>query len=405
MGRASLGLIVLLGAVVASLAQDWPRWRGPEGNAVSTEAPLPTTWDKNRGIRWKTAIPGEGASSPIVWRDRVFVTSALEHGTRRVVHCLDRGSGTSRWTGEIADKNPERTSALTGHAAATPVTDGERVVAFFGNAGVVCFDLQGRQLWHRNLGEFDSELGLASSPVIHDRRVYLVCDHDGDRFTSFDSYLIALDAVTGATVWKIERRGLLRSWSTPIVVNDHADKPQLLVAAQDHLRAYNPDTGRQLWQAAGLTGWVAPSPVTGLGIIFATSGKNGALLALRPDGAEVWRKENVGPYVCSPLLHGDHLYVHNEQGILTCYAAKSGEMVYRERLEGKFTASGAAGDGKLYLTNEEGTTFVVKLGPRYELLARNRLEEYTLASPAISKGCLFLRTEKHLWCVEGGGQR
>jgi outer membrane protein assembly factor BamB len=260
--------------------------------------------------------------------------------------------------------------------------------------------MQGKQLWQHGLGTFDSELGLASSPVGPDGRLFLVCDHDGDRFTSFDSYLIALDLNTGDTLWKADRRGLFRSWSTPILVKGSADKPQLIVSAQDHVRAYDPETGKELWKAAGNTGWVTPSPIFGLGLIFAPSGKNGPILALRSDGTEVWRRDNAGPYVCSPLLVGEQLYVHNEQGILACYAAGTGAPLYRERLEGKFTASGVAGDGKLYLTNEAGTTFVIKLGPRFELLAKNALDEYTVASPAIAGGCLFLRTEKHLWCVQ-----
>src|SRR5262249_28398454 len=151
------------------------------------EAPLPLRWSKTENIRWKTEIPGEGCSSPIVWEDRVFLTAALDNGKQRLVHCLDRQSGKISWTREITDKNPETTSNVTGHAACTPSTDGRHVVAFFGNAGVVCYDFTGKQLWHKSLGTFDIELGLASSPIIHEDRVILVCDHDGDQFASFDS--------------------------------------------------------------------------------------------------------------------------------------------------------------------------------------------------------------------------
>ncbi len=323
-----------------------------------------------------------------------------------MVHCLDKASGKLLWTRSIHHDNPERTSAMTGHAAATPVTDGHSVVAAFGNAGVVCYDFDGKRIWHRDLGEFDTELGLATSPIIDRGRVILVCDHDGDRFNSFDSYLIAFDLTNGQTVWKTERRGLGRSWSTPILVPGSDAKAELVVCAQDHVRGYRPETGEQLWQAAVTAGWVAPSPVFAQGLIFVASGKNGPIAAVRPGGRGdvtashvLWRHENGGPYVCSPVVYGDYLYVVHEQGVLTCLEAKSGVRKYQQRLEGKFTASPIAGDGKVYCTNEEGTTFVLQAGPNYVLLSRNALGEYCLASPAVAASELFLRTEKHLYCI------
>src|SRR5262249_31320014 len=256
-----------------------------------------------------------------------------------------------------------------------------------------------------DLGEFDVELGLASSPVIHGDRVFLVCDHDGDRLRSFDSFLVALDVQTGKTLWKTDRHGLGRSWSTPILV-PAGDRQELVVNGEDELRGYDPDTGKLLWQVGGMTPWVTPSPVFGQGLIFATSGRNGPVLAVRPGGTGdvarthvAWRLPSGGPYVCSPLLLGDSLYVHTEQGVLTCYEAATGKVQYRERLEGEFTASAVAGDGNVYLTNEDGDTFVIRAGPKFELLARNSLQGYTLASPAIAGKDLFLRTERSLFCI------
>jgi outer membrane protein assembly factor BamB len=366
--------------------------------------PLPLHWSTNENIRWKTDIPGDGFSSPIVWDDQIFLTAAFEKGLRRAVHCLDRKTGKLLWTREIRDPDPEAASAMTGHAAATPVTDGQRVIACFGNAGVVCYDLSGRQLWHRSLGKFDSELGLASSPVIDRDRVILVCDHDGDRFTSFDSFLIALDVRTGHPCWKTDRRGLNRSWSTPLLVPRTGDRRELIVSGQDHLRAYDPETGKERWRVGGLMGWVAPSPVFGHGLIFATSGKDGPTLAIRAGDANdriAWKQERGGAYVCSPVLYGEYLYLPTEKGILSCYQARSGKLAYQQRLDGRFYASPVAGDGKVYLTNDAGMTFVVKAGPAYELLARNALQEYSLASPAISQGHIFLRTEHRLYCIGG----
>jgi outer membrane protein assembly factor BamB len=388
---AWLGVLFLWGCASSS---DWPRWRGPEGNAVLDGEPLPLTWSAARGVVWKISLPGEGSSSPIVSGDAVFLTSSQEDGTRRILSCLDRRTGALRWQWETKDGNPERTSALTGHAAATPVSDGTHVVALFGNAGLACVDASGKLLWQKSFGEFDSELGLASSPILHQGKVILVCDHDGDRSKSFDSFLIALDVESGKTVWKAERPGLFRSWSTPIVAAG-----ELVVSGQDELRAYDPESGRPLWSVGGMSSWVTPSPVAGKGLVFAVSGKNGPTVAIRPGGALAWRDERGGPYVCSPLLYGGRLYVCDETGKLVCRDAESGRVLYRERLGGKFTSSPVAGDGKIYFTNEEGSTTVVKAGAEFMKLAENHLGEECLASPAISQGEILLRTQHHLWCL------
>jgi len=348
------------------------------------------------------------------------------------VHCLDRRTGRILWSKSVSDKNPEPTSALTGHAAATPVTDGKRVVAFFGNAGAVCYDVTGKKLWHRSLGQFEAELGFASSPILFNGRVILVCDHDGDRFGTFDSFLIALDVKTGKPVWKTGRRGLFRSWSTPIVVVGQAFQPdraaqrawnaqgksgqagkpdlrkELIVSGQDALRAYDPQSGRELWKVTGMTGWVTPTPLFADGLILATSGKTGPVLAVRPGGKGdvtkthiVWKRERQGPYVCSPVCYGGLLYVHTDAGVLTCYEARTGKTVYRKRLSGKFFASSIAGDGKVFISNDAGETYVLRAGRRFEVLARNRLKEEILASPAVAGNDLLLRTRKHVYCIAG----
>jgi outer membrane protein assembly factor BamB len=376
-----LALIALAGCAPSG---DWPRWRGPDGSGVADGWALPVRWS----VVWKAAVPGEGASSPIVSGDAVFLTSAAGSGERRFLFCLDRGSGAERWRLQLKDENPERTSALTGHAAATPVTDGTHVVAAFGNAGVVCADFSGAVVWWKRLGEFDSELGLASSPVLHEGLAILVCDHDGD------SFLIALRTRTGETAWRTARSGLGRSWSTPIVVAG-----ELIVAAQDEVRAYDPATGTQRWAVEGTSGWVAPSPVSGGGLVFAVSGKDGPVVAIGPGGRIAWREERGGPYVGSPVLYEGLLYFVDDSARLVCRDAATGALVYRERLEGKFTASPVAGDGKIYLTNEAGTTFVVRSGRSYVQVGQNRLGEECLASPAISRGEILIRTRSHLWCL------
>lgn len=401
----TLFLVALaLGASAAARAQ-WPGWRG-DGSGLSAERQLPLSWGPVQNVRWKAAVEGEGSSSPIVWGETVLLTAALDDGTRRLLLCLDRQTGRIRWQREVCDENPEVASALTGHAASTPVTDGRRIVAAFGNAGVVCCDLQGRLVWHRRLGQFESELGLASSPVLHDGLVVLLCDHDGSRFRSFDSFLIALELDSGQTRWKTDRPGLQRSWSTPIIVPDGQHGRELVVSAQDELRGYDPDTGRQLWHVRGMSGWVAPSPVFAHGLIFAVSGRNGPILAVRPGGRGdvtqthvAWRHESGGPYVCSPLVYGEHLFVHNEEGVLTCYDAHSGQMLARRRLGGRFMASGVLADDKLYLCDDGGKTWVIRPDRQMTVLAENPLGEETLASPAVAAGQLLLRSRRHLYLI------
>jgi len=403
-------LIVIGLAIVNPLAaENWPRWRGPEGGGKSSETGLPLRWSTTKNVVWKVEIPGEGSSSPIVWGKHLFVTSALEDGTRRQVHCLNRDTGIWNWTREITDDNPELTSALTGHAAATPATDGKHVVSFFGNAGLVAYDFQGRQMWHQDFGEFESELGLASSPIIDGDHVIQLCDHDGKFYRTFDSFMICLDVTTGRQIWKTNRRGLERSWSTPIVVPTDdavAGRRELIVNAQDELRGYSPESGQLLWHASGMTGWVTPSPVYANGLLFATSGKDGPLLAVRPGGqGDVtssrieWSHARGGPYVCSPLVDQGRIFVINEFGIINGYRADTGERLFRKRLTGKFTSSPIAAAGYLYVTNESGKTYVLAMADTLQVVAENQLVDGCLASPAVSGQRLFLRTKHHLWCV------
>ena len=399
-----------VGALAAHGAENWPQFRGHDGSGVSESAHPPLRWSTSSNVRWRAEIPGEGSSSPIVWGDRVFVTSALDEGARRQLHCLALDTGRLFWTQEIRDENPELTSALTGYAASTPATDGKCVVSFFGNAGVVAYDFEGRQLWHRPLGEFESELGLASSPRLKAGKVWLVCDHDGAWYKTFDSFVISLDAATGVVRWKTDRRGLKRSWSTPILVQVDG-RQELVVSAQDELRAYGADTGTELWRFRGTTGWVAPSPVHVAGIIYATSGKSGPTIAVRPGGRgdvteshALWRHETGGSYVSSPLVYRGIVYVCTEQGVLSAYAQDSGKLIFRERLAGKFTASPVAAREHVFLTNEDGETFVLRARKTFELVAKNSLEEACLSSPALIPERILLRTQRFLWCLAETGR-
>ena len=404
---------------------------------------MPTTWSSTENVRWKLPLPGEGISSPIVWDDWVFITSAEQKGARRNLHGVDRMSGKLVWTYSVDSDNPERTSVHTGHAASTPVTDGAYVIAFFGNGGLLCCNIDGKPLWHKTLGEFDCQDGFVGSPIIFGDMVILACDHSGHNPPSFNSFLIALDKRTGKEIWKTERPGLDRSWSTPIVVPMPNVKRELIVAAQRAVRSYDPATGKQLWEIDGGADWVNPSPVYGFDTLF-VAGKNAPFLGInldqkmkvetilklaesiekdprqdeknekkekveKPEKAEtpnyLWKQPEGGPNYCSPALVKNLLFVVSEDGFVSCFDILFRKMVFNQRLEGKFTASPVAGNDMLYVSNEAGTTYVLKADTRFEVLAVNKLGEPMWATPAISHSCLFLRTDKNLWCVERGVEK
>ena len=237
-------LLCLLAAALPVYAENWPRWRGPDGNPVSTEVLLPKTWDSTKNVRWKEAISGEGMSAPIVWDDYVFITSADQKGAHRYLHGLNRKSGKMVWTLTANCENPERTTAAIGHAASTPVTDGARVVVFFGNAGVVCCDLNGQLSWCTPIGEFDGA-DITSSPIILGNLVILACDARGAKPNSVDAFVIALDKKTGKVVWKTQRTGLHRSATTPIIIPAPNVKREVVVAAQNDVRGYDLATGKR----------------------------------------------------------------------------------------------------------------------------------------------------------------
>ncbi len=383
----------------------WPRWRGADGSAVASGDRLPERWSASDGLAWSIEIPGEGSSSPIVWGDRVFVTSASDRGAKRSIHALATSSGDFLWSRSLSDDDPELSSSVTGHAASTPATDGRTVVAFFGNSGVVAYTAEGDFRWQRTFGAFDTELGLASSPILHRGNVIVVCDHDGDRFRTFDSFVVALDLGNGAIRWRTQRPELYRSWSTPIVVRTPTGD-ELIVCAQDAIRAYDPVGGGELWRVRGLTGWVTPSPVFADGIVYATSGKNGPVVALRAGGrGDVtdthtdWSVPRVGAYVTSPVLYDGRLYVIRDNGVVRCFRPSTGERIFEGRLDGKFVASPIAGAGRIYFPAEDGTTWVLRAADELDVLAKNDVEEYTVASPAAAAGKLFLRTERRLICI------
>ncbi len=423
-------------------AGDWPQWRGPSSLGVSSESGLPSRWDSGTNIAWKASLAGFGASSPIVWGGRVFVTSQVGRVAARkgshpllarddralaererimdgppmespaaggdvflVVEAFSQSDGHRLWefrtraTGEFPELHEKHNMATP-----TPATDGERVYAWFGNGQLVALDLKGRPVWERHLGleyaPFRVSWGHGSSPTLYKDLLVLLCDH-GDA-----AYLLALDKRTGKERWKVDRGKGAVSHSTPLVVPG-PDGDELVVNSSQRIDAYDPSTGRPLWHAGTERQTPIPSPVFQDGVIYLSRGyRNSDYMAILPGGrGDVgsshikWRTPAGASYVPSILQYGGLLYVTNEIGVVTCARADTGIPVWRLRLGGIFFASPVAGDGKIYLVSETGETFVLRAGFQAEILARNDLGERFMASPAISNGRLYLRSDGKLFAV------
>jgi outer membrane protein assembly factor BamB len=419
--RDGLACCLLFAAATAAHAENWPGWRGPARSGLTTETGVPTTWSPTEAVLWKTPLPGTGLSNPIVWGDRVFVTAAegREQGELHVF-CFDRDTGKARWHKRLWGTAPTVFYyPKSGLAGPTPITDGKRLWAFFGTGDLFCFDLDGGLVWQRSLadeyGPFENRFAATSSPLLFrapearrtesrdtgfSNTVILQCDHYGA------SYVLAVDADTGANRWKSDRPEAWLSWSSPQLVAV-GDRSELLISGSEKLDGYDPIDGRRLWTVRGLQRECVPTPIAGAGIVFVESGPNGDHFAVKPGGSGdvtdthvVWRNNRGTSFVPSPIVYGPRYYLADDRGILSCLSTTDGELLWRKRLSGKFTASPVATDGKLFFTNEEGTTFVLNAeSTEYEELSQNELGEDVYASPAVSQGRLFFRTTKHLICL------
>ena len=420
----------------------WPQFRGPGAAGVAEHQDLPEQWDGEQGtnIRWKTPIPGLAHSSPIVWGDLVFVTSAVStredasfqpglygDGTastdrslqRWTVSALETRTGAIRWVAEAATGAPTDTRHIkNSYASSTPVTDGRYVVAFFGSEGLFAFDLEGRSVWSKDLGRLDIgaydlpeyEWGGASSPIIFGDLVIVQCDTQGE------SFLIAADIHTGETVWRTERDEL-PSWGTPTVFQgEHG--PLLVTNGSNFIRGYDPHTGRERWRLGGSSKITAPTPVFGDDLIIVASGRapEAPIFAIRPDAdgditlpgderssdAVAWSWQRRGSYMPTPLVYGRYLYVLDNGGILDCYDLRTGREIYRQRIPHAgfgFSASPVAADGRIFLAGEDGDLFVVRAGRSFELVAVNAMGEPLMATPAMSDGTMYVRGAHHLFAV------
>jgi outer membrane protein assembly factor BamB len=437
-----------LGAGADGPPFNWPSFRGPDGTGVADGQQPPVTWDlkERKNVRWKTPIPGLGHSCPVVWGNRVFLTTAIsgdkdpkirvgnygdvasvDDKTKHTwqVLCLDRDSGAILWTRTAYQGVPKIKRHLKGSQAnCTPATDGTRVVACFGSEGLYCYDFTGKLLWQRDLSTLDSsfaidreyEWGFGNSPLIHEGLAILQCD------LSRDSFIAAFDVQTGEKVWSTPRDEI-PSWSSPVIWRN-ARGVELVTNAAQYARGYDPKTGTELWRLAKKSEVTVPAPVCGKDLLFITSGNRPIqpIFAIRP-GARgdislkeneesnayiAWSKMRGGPYMPTPILYGPYFYTCSNSGVLACYEAATGKEVYKQRISGgsdSYTASPVAADGRLYFASEQGQIRVVKAGPEFKLLAVNKLDDYVMATPAISNGSLFVRSQHFLMALGKKAER
>ncbi len=421
---------------------NWPSFRGNDAGGIAEGFPLPSTWDapQSQNIIWKTAVPGLGHSSPIVWGSRIYVSTAISAAARHdlkvglygdigsvqddssykyVVYCVDKQSGKILWETTAFSGVPKiKRHPKSTHANSTLATDGSRLVAFFGSEGLYCFDMDGKQLWKKDLGVLDSAYYVApgaqwefgSSPIIYQDRILIQCDVLNGCFVA------ALNIKDGSEIWNTSRNDV-PTWGTPTVQTD-GKKAQVIVNGYRQIVGYDVATGKEIWRLKGGGDIPVPTPVVGLGMVFITNahGSMAPIFAVRLNAAGdislqanetsnqfvAWSVPRDGAYMITPLVFGDYLYSCKNNGVLFCYDAKSGDRMYQERLGNGttgFTASPVGGDGKIYYSSEDGDIYVVKAGPKFEILAKNPMGEVCMASPAISAGVLYFRTQSHLVAV------
>ncbi len=407
MRRAILFIgITLLTLAVSAMAEEWPGWRGPRGDGTSEEANVPIRWSEKENIAWKVAIPGKGHSSPIVWGERIFVTTCLEEKQKRMLLCLDRHTGKTLWEREVLAAELEKKHKLNSFASSTPVTDGEHVwVTFldYPNIQVACYDFDGKLIWRKSPGKFYSVHGFCSSPVLHKDMIIVNADQDAV------AYIVALDKATGAERWRADRPNRTRSYCTPIII-DAAGKKQLVLSGSKCVASYDPDTGKQIWIIDGPTEQFVASLVFADNIVFLTAGfPDFHLMGIRPDGTgnvtrtHVLWHEPTGPsgaaYVPSPIAHDKYFFVVSDTGMASCLEARTGKHLWKERLGRHHSASPVSAGGHLYFPDDDGKVFVLKAGPKFEVVSRNLLDDECYASPAISRGQIFIRGLHNLYCI------
>ena len=397
-----------------SQADNWPEFRGPTGMGIVRDSPLPIEWSSTRNIAWKQPVPGTGWSSPIVCEGRVYLTTAVPSGdgpnsdqSLRAL-CLDASTGKLLWDKEVFQQDGKTAPPIqnkNSHASPTPLIEGQRLYVHFGHQGTACLDLNGNILWTNRTLKYEPVHGNGGSPILVDDLLIFSCDGGDIR------YIVALDKNTGKVAWKRDRSGDAAkkfSFSTPMLITVNGQK-QVISPASDAAYAYDAKDGNEIWKVTYDGYSVIPRPVFGHGLVFIATGYNTpCLLAIRPDGRGdvttthvAWTAKKGVPHTPSLLLDGDELYMISDRlGIASCLDARTGRVHWSQRVGGNYSASPLLANGKIYFQSEEGTAIVVKASRQFSELARNSLDERSLASYAAADGAIFLRTERHLYRIQ-----
>jgi len=411
-------------------AENWPQWRGPRLDGTSKDSGFPVTTEGN--VTWQVTLPGSGHASPIVWEDRLFTVAALAENEERVLLCLDRASGKLLWQSTVLKAPPEGIHKLNSLASSTPATDGTHVFTAFldntpteatrqanegrvipkgevpkGTVVISAHDFSGKQVWQMRPGLFSSKHGFCSSPIVFEDKVIVNCDHDGD------GYIVALAKADGKELWRIERPNKTRSYCVPLI-REIGGRTQMVLSGTMCVTSYDPRTGKLLWIIDGPTEQFVASLVFSdqTGLLYMTGGfPEHHLLAIKPDGSGnvtdshiVWRTNKGVAYVPSPIVEGGYFLIVSDSGVAHCFDAKSGEILWEERLR-EHHASLSSAEGRVYFINDFGILRSVKPGKAYELVAESELKEKVFASPALSEGQMFIRGEKSLICLGKRGAK
>jgi outer membrane protein assembly factor BamB len=394
----SLVCVMTLVLTGSADAENWTRFRGDKGDGVSDQKGIPVTWSPG-DYEWTVELPGVGHSSPVVYGDRLFVTSAVEEGALRYLFCLNANTGEQVWSTKVGS-NRSHKHAKGSWASSTPATDGERVYVAFADEErytLAAWDYEGHLVWRRNLGPFVSQHGQGVSPIVFDGMVIIPNDQRGP------SSILALDANTGKTVWSTLRDIREASYSTPQIYQREGQKPQLIcLSGAMGVTSLDPYTGEMNWMTGELPLRTVASPVIADGLILASCGQAGAgklMIAVNPDADEdagepriVYQRDRVLPYVPTSVVHEGHAYLWNDNGVVSCMELKTGKNIWTQRVAGNYSGSTVLIDGKIYIISEEGKCLVVAASPKFELLGENDLGDGSHSTPAVAGGRLYLRT-------------
>jgi len=426
---AALGLIAL-----SAHAQNWPGWRGPTADGVTPEKNFPIKWSASDNIAWKTPIPGRGHSSPIVWGDRVFVTSCVEGDDPkdkttprdRILVCVDRKTGKVLWQKTVLTAKLEGVHKENSYASSTPATDGKHVfVTFIDQPKVIvaAYDFDGNEVWRKNPGEFQSVHGFSSPPVLYKDLVIVNCDQDAEGRKK-PAYIVAFDKKTGEEKWRIDRPNRIRSYCPPFIA-EAGGKTQMVLTGCESVASYDPDTGKQFWNITGPTEQFVASMILHKGHFYLTAGfPTYHVMCIKPEGTGnvsealivdkstkppktepnpnshvVWHEKVGAGYVPSPIAHGENIFLVHDDGRASCRDAMTGKLHWLERLGKHHHASPVEADGHLYFIDDEGITHILKAGETFEVIAKNPIGEQCFSSPAFSQGQIIIRGAKHLICI------